>query len=89
VKVSAHLKSTVITKQHSGAIYEMEKLLTMWMEDQIQNRMPLSLLTTQAKARSLFEAIKGKYSDPNTKFEDRTYISKEENTMPGFKAAKD
>jgi hypothetical protein len=25
-------------------------------------------MTIQAKARSLFEAVKGKYNDPNTKF---------------------
>jgi hypothetical protein len=42
-----------------------KKLLTMWMEDQIHKRAPLSLMTIQAKARSLFEAVKGKYSDLN------------------------
>lgn len=156
VKGSAPLKSTVITKQRSGAIYEMEKLLTIWMDDQIQKRMPLSLMIIQAKAKSIFEDVKGKYSDPNAKFAashgwfnrfkqranfhnvkvsgeaasadtkaaekypevlrklieecgytaqqifnvnetglfwkkmpDRTYISKEEKTTPGFKAAKD
>jgi hypothetical protein len=56
VKGSAHLKSTVITKQLSGAIYEMEKLLTMWMEDKIKKHVPLSLMTIQVKVRSLFEA---------------------------------
>jgi hypothetical protein len=35
----------------SRAIYEMEKLLSMWMEDQIQKRVPLSLMTIQGKAR--------------------------------------
>jgi hypothetical protein len=38
------------------------------MEDQIKKRAPLSLMTVQTKARSLFEAIKGKYSDPYAKF---------------------
>jgi DNA invertase Pin-like site-specific DNA recombinase len=33
VKGSAPLKSTVITKQRSGVFYEMEKLLTIWMEE--------------------------------------------------------
>ncbi|CAM2120016.1 unnamed protein product [Caretta caretta] len=58
MKGSALLKSTVITKQRSGAIYEMEKLLTMWMEDQIQKRVPLSLMIIQAKAKSIFEDVK-------------------------------
>jgi hypothetical protein len=68
VKGSAPLKSTVITKQRSGAIYEIDTLLTMWMEDQIQKRVPLNLMMILGKARSLFEAVKVKYSDPNAKF---------------------
>jgi hypothetical protein len=55
--------STIITKQRSGAVYEMEKLLTTWMEDQIQRRVPLSLITIQEKARSLYADIKGKRQD--------------------------
>jgi hypothetical protein len=38
------------------------------MEDQIQKRAPLNLMRIQAKARSLFEAVKRKYSDPKAKF---------------------
>jgi hypothetical protein len=67
----------------------MQKLLTIWMEDQIQKRAPLILMMIQVKARSLFKVVQGKYSDLNAKFEDRTYISKEKTTMPGFKAVKD
>lgn len=156
MKVSIFLKSTAIKKQHSGAIREMEKLLTMWMEHQIKKRVPLTLTTIQLKARNLFEAVKDKYSDPTANFvashgwfnrfkahanfhnvklsgeaasadtkaaevypevlrkiteggncttqqtfninktglfwkkmSDRTYISKEEKTTPGFKAVKD
>jgi len=36
----------------------MEKLLHVWMEDQIQKRTPLSLFTVQTKARSLFQTLK-------------------------------
>lgn len=36
----------------------MEKLLVEWTEEQIQNRIPLSLLTIQVKARSLFNMLK-------------------------------
>lgn len=58
VKGSAPMRSTVITKQRSGHIHEMEKLLYIWMEEQIQKRTPLSLFTVQMKARSLFQTLK-------------------------------
>jgi hypothetical protein len=134
----------------------MEKLLTTWMEYQIQRRVPLSPTTIQGKARRLHADIKGKRQDaPQTfvasngwfnrfknragfhnvivcgeaasgnakaaqifpdvlkeiineggytaqqvfnvdetglfwkKMPERTYISKEEKTMPRFTAAKD
>jgi hypothetical protein len=63
VKGTAMLKSTIITMKREGAISEMEKLLTMWMEAQIQKYIPLSLMTIQAKARNLFEDVKGKYPE--------------------------
>ncbi|XP_066203011.1 putative CENPB DNA-binding domain-containing protein 1 [Saccopteryx leptura] len=47
VKGSAPMRSTVITKQRSRPIHEMEKLLYIWMEDQIQKRTPISLFTVQ------------------------------------------
>ncbi|XP_064090764.1 tigger transposable element-derived protein 1-like [Macrobrachium nipponense] len=58
VKGSAPMRSTVITIQRTGPIHEMEKLLHVWMEDQIQKRTPLSLFTVQMKARSLFQTLK-------------------------------
>jgi hypothetical protein len=38
----------------------MEKLLTMWMEAQIQKYVPLSLMTIKAGTRNLFEDQIGK-----------------------------
>ena len=58
VKGSAPMQSTIITKQRTGPVHEMEKLLYIWMEDQIQKRRPLSLFTMQTKARSLFQTLK-------------------------------
>ena len=66
VKGSAPMQSTVITKQRTGPIHEMEKLLHMWMEDQIQKRTPLSLFTVQTKARSLFQTLKDRAGDDYT-----------------------
>ncbi|KAM3936867.1 tigger transposable element-derived protein 1-like [Leptodactylus fuscus] len=58
VKGSAPMKATVITKQRSGLIIEMERLLVLWLEDQNQCRIPVSLMVIQEKARRLFEALK-------------------------------
>ena len=52
------MKVTVITKQHSGLIIEMEKLLVLWLEDQNQWHIPVSLMVFQEKAKRLFEALK-------------------------------
>nr|XP_033813474.1 CENPB DNA-binding domain-containing protein 1-like [Geotrypetes seraphini] len=58
VKGSAPLRSTMIMKQRTGPIHEMEKLLNIWMEDQIQKWTPLSLFAVQLRARSLFGTLK-------------------------------
>ena len=57
LKLSHSTVSTILKdkeRQRTGPIHEMEKLLHVWMEDQIQKRTPLSLFTVQTKARSLF-----------------------------------
>ncbi|XP_070623288.1 tigger transposable element-derived protein 1-like isoform X2 [Erythrolamprus reginae] len=48
----------IITRQRKGLIHETEKLLMLWIEDQIQKRIPISLPLIQAKARSLFATLK-------------------------------
>ncbi|XP_064099524.1 tigger transposable element-derived protein 1-like [Macrobrachium nipponense] len=58
VKGSAPMRSTVITKQQSGPIHEMEKLLNVWIESQLQKRVPLSLHILQTKALSIFKTLK-------------------------------
>lgn len=52
VKGSAPMKATVITKQRSGLIIEMERLLVLWLEDQNHRRMPISFMLIQEKAKS-------------------------------------
>jgi len=40
-------------------VFEMEKLLPFWVEDQmLKKSVPLCLLTIQVKASSLFEDVK-------------------------------
>lgn len=52
------MKSTIKSKKHGEAIEEMEKLLSVWMQDQRQ--VSLSLMLIQEKAKSLFEDLKKK-----------------------------
>ncbi|KAK1327371.1 hypothetical protein QTO34_014991 [Cnephaeus nilssonii] len=58
VKGSAPRKSTVVTEQRSGLIIDMERLLVLWLEEQYQRRIPVSLTLIQEKAKCLFEALK-------------------------------
>ncbi|XP_064083442.1 zinc finger and SCAN domain-containing protein 12-like [Macrobrachium nipponense] len=55
--------STIIKKNRSRPLEEMEQLLVAWMEDQIQNCIPLSLSTIQRKAHLFFKEIKKNYDD--------------------------
>ncbi|XP_013913045.1 PREDICTED: tigger transposable element-derived protein 1-like, partial [Thamnophis sirtalis] len=48
----------IITRHRTGLIHETEKLLLLWIEDQIQKRIPISLSLIQAKARSIFTTLK-------------------------------
>ncbi|XP_066950700.1 tigger transposable element-derived protein 1-like [Macrobrachium rosenbergii] len=67
IRASASVHSTLISKKRIGPLEEMEQLLVTWMEDQIQKRMPLSLLTIQTKARMLFDELKKNYDDNHNK----------------------
>ncbi|KAF7235282.1 Tigger transposable element-derived protein 1 [Varanus komodoensis] len=58
VKGSIPMGATIITKQRSGLIIEMERLLLIWLEDQNQRNIPVSLALVQEKARSLFNDLK-------------------------------
>jgi hypothetical protein len=68
VRGSAPMKSTIITKHRSRAIYEMENLLTIWIKDQIQKHVPLTMVLIKAKARSLYGDIKQKFADAPDSF---------------------
>ncbi|XP_068234250.1 putative CENPB DNA-binding domain-containing protein 1 [Palaemon carinicauda] len=60
VKGAVPMQSTIISKKRGKIIEEMEKLLTIWLEDQQQRRIPLSLMLIQEKAKSIFEDVKAK-----------------------------
>ncbi|XP_061655339.1 tigger transposable element-derived protein 1-like [Phyllopteryx taeniolatus] len=58
VKASPHMKSTIISKQNSGLMMEMERLLVLWLEEQHRRRLPVSLVLIQQEAKRLFETLK-------------------------------
>jgi transposase-like protein len=63
VKSSVPMQSTIISKKRGIVIEEMEKLLSVWIEDQHQRRMPLSFMLIQEKALSLFKDLKAKHGE--------------------------
>ena len=61
-----HMKSavpTIIMKKRGKVMEEMEKLLSVWMQDQHQRRVLLSLMLIQEKAKSLYEDLKKKHGE--------------------------
>ncbi|XP_069396460.1 tigger transposable element-derived protein 1-like [Delphinus delphis] len=58
VKSAVSMMSTIISKKHGKEMEEMEKLLSVWTQNQHQRRVPLSLMPIQKKAKSLYEDLK-------------------------------
>nr|XP_006128720.1 tigger transposable element-derived protein 1-like [Pelodiscus sinensis] len=52
------LSATTISQSRSSLLENMERLLSVWIEDQNQRNVPLSLLVIQAKAKSLYDNLK-------------------------------
>lgn len=52
----------------AGVAFDSANLLILWMEDRIQNNVPLSLMAIQAEAGSCLEVAKATHSDPEVKF---------------------
>lgn len=46
------MRSAVKTKRCTEPMEEMEKLLHIWIDDQIQKRIPVGIYAVQKKARS-------------------------------------
>ncbi|XP_069901610.1 putative CENPB DNA-binding domain-containing protein 1 [Globicephala melas] len=63
-KIMEHVKSavpmmlTIKLKKHGKVMKEMEKLLSVWMQDQHQRQVPLNLMLIQEKGKSLYEDLK-------------------------------
>nr|XP_048723333.1 putative CENPB DNA-binding domain-containing protein 1 [Caretta caretta] len=52
------LSATKISRSRSSLMENMERLLSVWIEDQNQRNIPLSLPVIQAKAKSLYDKLK-------------------------------
>ena len=63
VKSAVLMISTIILKKCGKVMEEMEKLLSVWMQDQHQHRVPLGLMLIQEKAKSLYEDLKKKHGE--------------------------
>ena len=61
VKSAVPMMSTIILKKCGKMLEEMEKLLSVWMQDQDQHPVLLSLMMIQEKAESLYEDLKKKH----------------------------
>ncbi|XP_059217556.1 tigger transposable element-derived protein 1-like [Stomoxys calcitrans] len=55
------LQHKQVIKMRSSLMEKMESLLSVWIEDQNQRRMPLSQMVIQKKALSLFNDLKENY----------------------------
>lgn len=60
-----HMKSAVsvmltISKKHGKVTEEIEKVLNVWMQDQRQHQVLLSLMLIQEKDKSLYENLRKK-----------------------------
>lgn len=62
---SVSSNSTIIRKRNA-LIYEMEKLLYTWIQDQTQRRVPLSLAIIQSKALSIINTLQNKRGENNS-----------------------
>ena len=63
VKSAVPKMSTIILKKRGKVMEEMEKLLSVRMQDQHQRRVPLSLMLIQEKAKSHHEDLKKKHGE--------------------------
>ena len=63
VKSAVPIISTIISKKCGKVMEEMEKLLSVWIQDQHQHQVPLSLMLIREKAKSLYEDLKKKHGE--------------------------
>ncbi|XP_076042242.1 putative CENPB DNA-binding domain-containing protein 1 [Oratosquilla oratoria] len=50
--------SALLTRQRKGLVHGMEKMLSVWIDDNIEKNIPVSLGLIQSKALSIFNTLK-------------------------------
>ena len=58
VKSAVPMMATIKLKKHGKVMKEMEKILSVWMQDKHQRQVPLNLMLIQEKGKSLYEDLK-------------------------------
>ena len=64
---AAHSSFSNVTRRRSTIMKNMEKLLDTWIEDNNQQRIPMSQITIQEKAKRIFEILMKEDSDVSMK----------------------
>ncbi|KAM9036964.1 tigger transposable element-derived protein 1 [Sarcophilus harrisii] len=57
------LSATQLTRCRGVVMGNMERLLSLWIEDQKQQQLPINTMLIQEKAKSLFEALKQEHGE--------------------------
>lgn len=68
---AAPLNASRLTRQRNWIMEEMEKVLIMWIEDNNNQKIPMSVMTIQEKALRIFENLKN--ADTDESAEDVTF----------------
>ena len=63
VQSAVPMMSTILSKKCGKVMEKMEKLLSVWMQNQHQHRVLLSLMLIQEKAKSLYKNLKKKHGE--------------------------
>lgn len=66
-QIATPLRASRLTRHRSAVMETMERLLHVWLEDQSQRNMPLSVTTIQEKAKSLFDDLQREQDESSQK----------------------
>lgn len=66
-QIATPLRASRLTRHRSAVMETMERLLRMWLEDQSQRNMPLSVTIIQEKAKSLFDDLQREQGESSQK----------------------
>ncbi|XP_054566303.1 tigger transposable element-derived protein 1 isoform X1 [Eptesicus fuscus] len=89
-QIATPLRASRLTRHRSAVMETMERLLRVWLEDQSQRNMPLSVAMIQEKAKSLFDDLQraqGESSQKETFSASKGWFVrfKERHCLPHFK----